>query len=110
MENKSTLREICTKYQVSRRAIQGYEKMGLVFPTSRTERGYLLYDLDMQQRIGRVKLFQEMGFTLIEIKTIIDAPVSELQIALKERIEGIKEEIEYKQKLIEIARKILENL
>lgn len=39
-----TLREICEALEVSRRAIQGYEKAGLVVATGRNKYGHLLYD------------------------------------------------------------------
>ena len=38
-----TLQEVCKFTGVSRRAIQGYEKAGLVSATERNERGHLLY-------------------------------------------------------------------
>ena len=38
-----TLRELCDSLGVSRRAVQGYEKAGLVSPEGKNERGYLLY-------------------------------------------------------------------
>lgn len=65
-----TLREICDELSVSRRAVQGYEKIGLVAACSRTERGYLLYDLDTYERIKRVKFYQELGYSLREIKIL----------------------------------------
>lgn len=83
MEN--TLREICTAVGVSRRAVQGYEKLNLVMPTGKNERGYLLYDTDAQQRIKQIKMFQDFGFALKDIKEIIDAPNDVLKSALEER-------------------------
>ena len=37
-----TLREVCDSYGVSRRAVQGYEKAGLISASQKNERGYLL--------------------------------------------------------------------
>ena len=42
--SEKTLREVCNAVGVSRRAVQGYERAGLVSATCRNERGYLLYD------------------------------------------------------------------
>lgn len=83
MEN--TLREICTAIGVSRRAVQGYEKLNLVTPTGKNERGYLLYDTTAQKRIERIKMFQDFGFALKDIGEIIDAPNDVLKSALEER-------------------------
>lgn len=78
-----TLREVCDTFGVSRRAVQGYEKAGLVSATSKNKRGYLLYDNNSQERIKKIKLFQEMGFSIKEICEIIDAPNHILRYALE---------------------------
>ena len=67
-----TLREVCNTIGVSRRAIQGYEKESLVSAPGKTNRGYLLYDTAAQERIKKIKLYQDMGFSLKQIKLIID--------------------------------------
>lgn len=69
-----TLREVCDVAKVSRRAIQGYESAGLVAATGKNGRGYLLYDENAQEKIKRIKLFQEMGFSIKEIKELLNAP------------------------------------
>lgn len=90
MEN--TLREVCAAARVSRRAVQGYEKAGLVSATGRNDRGYLLYDAAAQKRIEQVKMYQEFGFSIKEIVAIIDAPEDVLKAALLERLERLKDE------------------
>ena len=50
-----TLREILEKYGVSRRAVQGYEKAGIVRPTGKNERGHLLYDEETVEKIRETK-------------------------------------------------------
>ena len=42
--SKMTLREICNLIGVTRRAVQGYEKAGLVECSDKNKYGYLLYD------------------------------------------------------------------
>ncbi len=106
MDDK-TLREICEETGISRRAIQGYEEMGLVSATRKNERGYLLYNAEMEERIRQIKLFQEMRFSVKEIKDIIDAPKQELVSALENQIEKMKNEVEHIEKLIEVAEKII---
>ena len=53
MENCRTLHEICDAVGVTRRAVQGYEKAGLVCATDRNKYGHLLYDEESQQRIAQ---------------------------------------------------------
>lgn len=87
-----TLREVCENLMVSRRAIQGYEKAGLVSPSGKNERGYLLYDERAQGRIKQIKLFQQIGFTLKEIGYIIDAPDTIRKQALEAQLDQLKKE------------------
>lgn len=105
-----TLRNICDTFGVSRRAVQGYEKAGLVSMSGKTERGYLLYNESSQQRIKQIKLFQQMGFTLKEIKDIIDAPDDILKAALEKQVEKLKEQKENMEVLIGEMYKLIESL
>ncbi len=66
-----TLREICETLGVSRRALQGYEKAGLVASTGRNKYGHLLYDEKARERIAEIKFYQQLGFSIKEISDII---------------------------------------
>ena len=77
-----TLREVCCAADVSRRAVQGYEKAELIAASGKNERGYLLYDKYSLERIKRIKFFQQIGFTVREIKEVIDAPSDVLKAAI----------------------------
>lgn len=105
-----TLHEICVDAGVSRRAVQGYEKAGLVSASGKSERGYLLYDVYSQERIKKIKFFQQLGFTIREIKGIIDAPNDVLKSALEERIEELKEEKVNMEHLINKAYELIKIL
>lgn len=106
--SKITLREVCGTCGVSRRAIQGYEKAGLVRATGKNARGYLLYDTCAQERISRIKLYQELEFSIKEIKMIIDAPNEVLKKALEEQIVYLCTEMEHKDELIRRAYELME--
>lgn len=105
-----TLREVCDAVDVSRRAVQGYEKVGLVSASGKNEYGYLLYDASSQERIKKIKFFQQLGFTVREIKNIIDAPNDVLKSALEERVKMLKEEEEYMECLISRTYELIETL
>ena len=105
-----TLREVCKMTGVSRRAIQGYERAGLVLPTGKNERGYLLYDEDAMERIRQIKFFQDMGFSIKEIKEISSAPRSVLKSAVEQRIMALQEEVVQKKKIIYEAQELLKTL
>lgn len=92
VKNGMTLREICETLGVSRRALQGYEKAGLVTASGRNKYGHLLYDKDAEMRIAQIKFYQQLGFTIKEITRIIDAPEAELRSALEQRVQKLREE------------------
>lgn len=105
-----TLREVCDTLKVSRRAVQGYEKAGLVCASGKNRYGYLIYDEHAQERIRQIKLFQQLGFTLKEIKEIIDAPNPVVKAALRERVEKLQEKREDLDELISKAYELIETL
>lgn len=108
--NEITLREVCNGFGVSRHAVQGYEKAGLVSATGKNKRGHLLYDDNSQERIRKIKIFQEMGFSIKEICGIIDAPNHIIKKALEDRIEKLKEDSVHTELMIQRAHDMLKVL
>lgn len=103
-----TLREICDSLGVSRRAVQGYEKFGLVKPTGKTERGHLFYDEQTRERIREIRLFQQIGFTRKEIAEIIDAPGDIRREALERQLVCLMEKKEDVEALIQEVYRLIE--
>lgn len=86
------LREICEELNISRRTIQGYEKMGLVKATSRNKYGHLLYDERGIERIRLVRFYQSIGFSLKEIVLLMDSPAAVQKVMLEEKLEELENE------------------
>uniref|UniRef100_UPI004056AA5B MerR family transcriptional regulator n=1 Tax=Agathobacter sp. TaxID=2021311 RepID=UPI004056AA5B len=107
MDNRKTLHELCNLLGVSRRAVQGYEKAGLVAPSDRNKYGYLLYDEKALNRIARIRLYQQLGFTIREIKDLIDAPDVVVKGALERQIFYLRDQRKQIDALIEIACDII---
>lgn len=105
-----TLREICETLEVSRRAVQGYEKAGLVFATDRNKYGHLLYDETTMLRIARIKFYQQLGFSIKEIIDIIDAPNIQVKAALETQVEKLRKEEAEIRELIEKANQVIADL
>lgn len=105
-----TLREICEALEVSRRAVQGYEKAGLVSATGRNKYGYLLYDEAAMLRIARIKFYQQLGFSIKEIIGIIDAPNILVKAALEAQVQKLKREKAEISELIEKANQVIASL
>ena len=84
---KQKLHQVCAELNISRRTIQGYEKEGLVSPSGKNKDGHLLYGEEERERIRLVRFYQQVGFSLKEIKALMEAPVPIRKAAL-ERKEG----------------------
>ena len=93
------LREICELTGVTRRAVQGYEKEGLVKSSSKNKQGYLLYDQETVVRIKEIKLFQERGFSLKDIKFFETLSREDYKLKLTQKVSAL----EKKQTQLEIV-------
>ena len=99
MEEK-TLKEVCELVGVTRRAVQGYEDVGLVASTGRNKYGHLLYDESAVEKIKEIKLYQDFGFSIKEIQV--------LQEVSKEKYLGM---LEYRLVLMQLEMsKLKENI
>lgn len=105
MEGK-TLREVCNQVGVTRRAIQGYENAGLVESTGKNKYGYLLYDEITIERIKIIKQYQGFGFSIKEIKNLLQVPAEEYLKILEKRLMVMQLEL----KQLEMNFRTLEGL
>ena len=108
--NSMTLREICMKTGVGRRAIQGYEKAGLVRPSGKNKYGYLLYDEKAEERIEEIFFLQQIGFPVKEIALIIDSSDKIKRAALERQLEVLRRNSEKLAYLILKTEETLESL
>jgi DNA-binding transcriptional MerR regulator len=69
-----TIGETAQLAKVSVRTLHHYDKLGILKPSARTDAGYRLYDTDDLERLHRVLVFRELGFSLPEIANIITDP------------------------------------
>ena len=101
---------MCELTGISRRTIQGYEKVGLVSAIKRNKYGHLIYNDECRKRILKIKFFQDLKFSLKEIKEIIDAPKSILKPALEQNIIKLKAESQHLESTIKEAEILIEKL
>ena len=110
MSEYKTLQEIYNTLGITRRAIQGYEEIGLVRASDKNKYGYLLYGESEVKRIEKIKMYQEFGFKLKEIKDLIDAPNHIVKAALERRVEELKKDREMLNALILQAEALIKEL
>lgn len=103
-----TLREVCEVLGISRRTIQGYEELGLLVPSGKNERGWLLYDEACQERIKLLRFYQNAGFQGKEIIVLLAAEEAEQKLMLRKKRDRLKDEVREKERLIEEISRIVE--
>ena len=101
-----TVHEVSRLTGVSIRALQYYDRIGLLRPASYSEAGYRLYDDESLETLQQILLFRELEFPLKEIKRIIQAPSFDRNKALEQQIELLRLKKEHLEKLIDLAREI----
>lgn len=101
--------EVSKHSDIGIEALRFYEKSGLLDQPERTDSGYRMYDATVLERLAFIKQAQVLGFSLDEIKRIIDekragqspcAEVRELvRLRLHELDERMREMQRYRQEL-----------
>ena len=107
---EKTLREICCEMNISRRTIQGYENEGLVYPSGKTDRGYLFYDEEAQKKIQMIRFYQELGFSRKKIAFLLDVSKKILKEEMKQKREELFKQKEKIEILIKKVEEIIERV
>ena len=105
---KMTLKEVCNHVGVTRRAVQGYEKAGLVKPIDKNKYGHLLYDDNAIEKIREIKQYQGFGFAIKEIKTLLTLTEEEHLERLKTKLILMKSEMENLERNINELEQLIE--
>ena len=101
-----TVHEVSRLTGVSIRALQYYDRIGLLRPAARSEAGYRLYDGDDLERLQQILLFRELEFPLQDIRRILENPAFDRGQALEEQIELLRLKKEHLENLIRLACEI----
>jgi DNA-binding transcriptional MerR regulator len=78
-------------------ALRFYEKSGLLERPARTESGYRMYGRDVLDRLAFIKQSQALGFSLDEIRSIVEdartgkSPCDEVREIVRHRLEELDE-------------------
>lgn len=80
--------------KVTTRTVRFYESIGLLPSSSRGENNYRHYNVKLLDRMNRIRDLQELGFSLDEIKQIINFSESDIGNRLKKLLQNIEQEID----------------
>lgn len=73
--------EVADRTGVTQRTLRFYEEKGLLKPPTRLEGGFRLYSEDDIRRVEQIKQLQTLlGFTLAEIKEMVEAEEVKMQL------------------------------
>ena len=89
--------EVSRRSGIGIEALRFYEKSGLLDRPSRTYSGYRMYSAGVLDRLAFIKRAQVLGFTLEEIKRVIDdaragqSPCAEVREIVRRRLQELDE-------------------
>lgn len=88
--------EVCRRAGIGKETLRFYERSGILGKPARTASGYRMYDEDVLERLAFIKRAQKIGFSLGEIRHIIeeagtgDPPCGELREILLRRLSELE--------------------
>jgi DNA-binding transcriptional MerR regulator len=100
-----TVNELAKQGQVQAHVVRYYTRLGLIHPERQKENGYRLFTQDDVNRLHFIRLAKQLGFTLNEIKEIIqhadmkESPCQEVRKIIQARIVENRQKIEEMMKL-----------
>lgn len=100
-----TVHEVSRLSGVTIRALQYYDRIGLLRPTAVTEAGYRLYDDAALLTLQQILLFRELEFSLGDIKRILNDPNFDRDRAIEQQIRLLKLKRERLDRIIDLAQK-----
>ena len=102
-----TVRQVSQLTGVSIRALHHYDAIGLLKPTQVTDAGYRLYGDAEIERLYMILVFRELGLSLKEIRSILNAPDYDRNRVLEQQIQIMQERAEKLKNRISLAKCML---
>ena len=102
-----TVRQVSQLTGVSIRALHHYDAIGLLKPTQVTDAGYRLYSDAEIERLYMILVFRELGLSLKEIRSILNAPDYDRNRVLEQQIKIMQERAEKLKNRISLAKCML---
>lgn len=112
-DNLMLIGELADFFGVSRKAIRLYEKKGIIKPVEvDAANGYHYYSTEQVQQLNAILEFKAMGFSLNEIKTVIDGETTKEQLlsALVRKQQAWQEAMDAAKYKAECLENIISNL
>lgn len=98
--------EAARRTGVTVRTLHYYDDIGLLRASVRTEAGYRRYTERDVDALRRVRLFRTLGFTLEEVRPLLDAPDGTLRAALVDQRTALLRRLEETRDLVQIIDRV----
>jgi len=108
--NRYTVSQVARLAHVTVRTLHHYDEIGLLIPSSRSGKGYRLYDEGDLERLHQILVFRQLGFSLEGTQQILDATAFERGEALRAQRELLKESLQKTEAVIRAVDAALEAL
>ena len=105
-----TVKQLADLAGVTNRTLHYYDEIGLLRPATYGDNGYRYYGEQAVLRLQQILFYREMGFSLEQIKTIIDQPDFDLLQALEGHKRALLERVERMNCLIDTVDKTILHL
>ena len=86
-----TLSQVCRIVGTTRKTLRGYDEIGLLRPTSKTENGYWLYDDPAISKLKFIQIFADAGYERSMIKEIVENPAADFLDEYDKVIKSLEE-------------------
>ncbi|MCQ6561993.1 MerR family transcriptional regulator [Paenibacillus mendelii] len=104
------VKDVAALAGVSVRTLHHYDEIGLVVPESVTTGGHRLYSAHSLERLQQVLFFKEIGFSLEEIKAVLDSPGFDRKHALTAHKELLEQKKRRLEEIIETVSQTIQSL
>lgn len=105
-----TVKQLADLAGVSRRTLHYYDEIGLLHPSSVGENGYRYYDEEAVLRLQQILFFRELGFSLDDIRDIVDQAEFDVLQALRAHKQALRDQVERLNSLIHTIDKTMSHL
>ncbi|MEI6578759.1 MAG: MerR family transcriptional regulator [Eubacteriales bacterium] len=95
---------------ISTRALRYYDSIGLLRPARVSSNGYRIYSQNEVDKLQQILFYREMGISLDEIKTILNAPGFDKEKALQNHLTALLQKKEQLEKLVINVGKTIDSL
>lgn len=102
------IKEVSQIVGVSKRTLQYYDEEGLL-SVKRSKENYRLYDEAAMQQIWKILLYREMGFSLEEIRELLQKSEKGQEIMLAKQVERLQFQTQVLKETIDFIRSVKQN-